>query len=129
MSNLMRSTFIRLALVFGVMFGMIMSPKGLLLSHDANFLAIAEAVRHAELAPQHEEIGHVHDDGDADEQAPGHSHGHNPGDHTHDTAGSIPHFALAMPDVERIWEACPHFFVYFSTIFPLDRPPRPTFVA
>jgi hypothetical protein len=124
-----RNTIIRFVIAFGVMFGMIVSPRGMILSHNATILAFAEAARHAVLMPHGEELGHVHDDGEEDEQAPDHSHGHNAGDHSHDTASSLPYFTLTIPASSHRWEAGLHALIDLNTRFPLDRPPKSIFLA
>ena len=42
-------------------------------------------LRHALLQPQPSRATHVHSDGEVTEQVRGHSHSHNPSDHSHDT--------------------------------------------
>lgn len=85
----------RTAAALLVALAVLFAPAGRSSSHDPLAVATAEAERHAELSAGIEPHGHAHDDGQWDEQAPGHSHGHNAGDHLHDKAGVPPTFALA----------------------------------
>lgn len=98
-------------------------------SHDARALAEAQLKRHAELTIQLSTHGHSHDDGTADERSLGHLHGHNGGDHTHETPSAA---AIAIVDYGSAgndWSAndfVPHFP---RPQFLLDRPPRVSVLA
>jgi hypothetical protein len=65
-------------------------------AHNTAVQAALEAERHATLGlvelVDHDH-GHSHDDADPDERVPGHAHGHDPSDHSHDTG----QYALAAP--------------------------------
>ena len=125
MSNWVNSTAFRLVIAFAMTLGMLSSPIGSSASHNPIALAAAEAARHAELTAQVEAHGHSHDDGEVDEQSPGHSHGHNPADHTHETASTLPEFAHPSPPIGRSWLAWPPAFADLETRFRVERPPRP----
>lgn len=129
MPNWVNSTAFRLLIAFAMGLGMLLSPIGGSVSHNPIALAAAEAARHAELSEQMEAHGHSHDDGEVDERAPGHSHGHNPADHSHETASALPGFAQPLPPIGRRWLASPPSFVDLEFCFRLERPPRPIFLA
>ena len=109
--------------------GMVLSPIGGSTSHNPIALVSAETSRHAELAAQVEENGHADGDGVADEQSPGHDHGHNQADHTHETASAAPDFAQPVNPIDRMWHAHPPSFVDLDIGFRLERPPRPIVIA
>lgn len=129
MPTWVHSAAFRLVIAFAMALGMLLSPVGSSASHNPIALAAAEAARHAELAAQIEAHGHSHDDGEADEQSPVHSHGHNPADHTHETASTLPDFAQPVPPIGRRWLAHPPSAADLETRFRLERPPRPIFIA
>ncbi|MER9557836.1 hypothetical protein [Mesorhizobium sp. M0323] len=109
-----------------MMLGML-RPFGYSASHDPIALAAAAVELHTGLAGQIED--HGHDDGVADEQSPGHFHGHNAADHSHETASTPADFAPTVPQVERSWLNYPPIFVDPGTTFRLERPPRPFLAA
>ncbi|WP_095081633.1 hypothetical protein [Mesorhizobium sophorae] len=125
MPNWVHSAAFRLVVAFAMTLGMLLSPAGSSVSHDPIALVAAEAARHAKLAGQIETHGHVHDDGATEDQGPGHSHGHNPADHSHETANTLLDFAPAVPATGRNWVICPPSFPEPEASSRLDRPPRP----
>ncbi|OYX67809.1 MAG: hypothetical protein B7Y95_22130 [Rhizobiales bacterium 32-66-11] len=129
MSNRVHSIAFRLVIAFAMTIGMLLSPMGSSASHNPVALAAAEAIRHAELVAQVEAHGHTHDDGEANEQSPGHSHGHNPADHSHETASTLPGFAQPVPPIGRRWLAQPPSVADLEACFRLERPPRPILIA
>jgi hypothetical protein len=92
--------------------------------HDPVDLAVAENVRHVALAEEFTEHGHDHDDGTTEEQLPGHMHGHDPADHSHQLA-HLPvasgHSALTL---DRSWLAHMRDLPDLETAFGIDRPPK-----
>ncbi|MER8880911.1 hypothetical protein [Mesorhizobium sp. M0684] len=94
-------------------------------SHDPIALAAAANERHSGAAAQIEDRRHTHDDGVADEQIPGHFHGHDAADHSHETASTPADFAPTVPQFERGWLNYSPTFIDPGTAFPLERPPRP----
>ncbi|MER8977845.1 hypothetical protein [Mesorhizobium sp. M0870] len=129
MPNWIHSAAFRLIVAFAMALGMLLSPMGGSVSHDPIALAAAEADRHAELAGQIEAHGHVHDDGATEEQGSGHSHGHNPADHSHETASTLPDFSPAVPAAGRTWVIYPPSLSDLEASSRLDRPPRPILTA
>jgi hypothetical protein len=129
MPNWVHSATFRLVVAYVMTLGLLLSAIGTSASHNPVAFAAAGAARHAELAGQIEAHGHVHDDGAIDEQSPGHSHGHNPADHSHETASVLPSFAPAVPPVGRNWLIYPPSFANLEASFRLERPPRPIFTA
>lgn len=123
------SASFRLVVAFAMALGVLLSPMGSSASHNPTALAAAEAARHAELAAQIEKHGHSHDDGEADEQTFGHTHGHNPADHTHETASTLPGFAQPSPPIGRSWLVYPPSFDDLEIRFRLERPPRQIVIA
>jgi hypothetical protein len=94
-------------------------------SHDPLDLKQVEAARHMALdADSLDGQDHVHDDGSLEERQRGHSHGHSPADHSHETAG--PAITLIAPDdfeapAWRAHRGARHASVLSSR---LERPPR-----
>lgn len=129
MPNWTRSSAFRLVVAFAMAFGLLLSSAGRSASHDPIALAAAEAVRHAELAVEIADHGHVHDDGSEGEKSPGHSHGHNPTDHSHETPNTLSVVTAPMIPVGSDWHAHPPVFADLGTSFRHERPPRSIFLA
>lgn len=129
MPRWVHSTAFRFVVAFTMALGMVLSPTGRSVSHNPIALAVAEAARHAELAAQVEAHGHAHDDGLAGEQSPGHAHGHNPADHTHESASAALDFAQPVLPIRRMWQAYPPLFANLESGFRLERPPKPIVIA
>lgn len=129
MPNWVHSAAFRFAIALAMTLGMLLSQIGSSASHNPIALAAAEAARHAELAAQVDNHGHSHDDGEVDEQSPFHSHGHNPADHSHETASMLPYLAPIVPPFGRRWLAYQPSFADLGTGLQLERPPRPIFIA
>jgi hypothetical protein len=76
------------------------------------------------VAQETAEHGHSHEDGDDHEQSPGHTHGHDPADHSHQFAffpGNAGHWGLPAP---QFW---PSFLIgplEPKTGSGIDRPPK-----
>lgn len=66
-----------------------LAPPLNIVAHNPAVLAQAEIERHVALVEADNHHGHVHEDGDDQEQRSGHLHGHNAADHSHDTASRI----------------------------------------
>ncbi|VVT12251.1 hypothetical protein [Hoeflea sp. EC-HK425] len=114
----------RFSLAFALTLGMVISAVGASISHLPTDLKAAEQVRHAELAPTTDEHGHSHDDGEFDEQRIGHTHDHNPADHSHETPHLNAHVHLASRELARIdFVAIPESITPGAS-FRLDRPPK-----
>jgi hypothetical protein len=129
MPNWVNSAAFRFVIALSMALGTLLSSIGSTNSHNPIILAAAEAARHAELAAQIDAHGHAHDDGASDEQSPGHAHGHNPADHTHETASAVPGVAQMLFPIGRTWLAHPPSYVDLEARFRLERPPRPIVVA
>ena len=115
----------RLVFVLAMTAGLALSPVGASSSHDPMALLASEAARHAELSAQIAEHGHAHD-GAAEERSSGHSHGHDPADHSHQTLNAAPSAVSIVRLPGRDWQPCPDSFAHRETRFRLDRPPRAT---
>lgn len=129
MSSWAHSAAFRIAIAAVMTLGMLLSAMGGAISHNPAALAANQAARHAELAVQLADHGHVHDDGMDDEQSPGHLHGHNPADHSHETPNTLADLKAPAPPIGRAWHPHPPVFVDPDATFPFERPPRPTFAA
>lgn len=129
MSRWVYSAAFRIVVAFTMALGMLFAPVGSSASHNPIALAAAEEARHAELVAQLDAHDHAHDDGVADEQSPGHSHGHNPADHTHETASAAPNFAQPVFPIGRSWQAHPPSLADIEAGFRLERPPRAIIIA
>jgi hypothetical protein len=129
MPKWVHSSVFRLVIVVTMALGMLLSPIGSSASHNPMALADAEAYGHAELAAQSGAHGHSHDNDVTGEQSPGHAPGHNPADHTHETASVLPCFAQPMLQASRTWVSWPLAFGDLETPFRLERPPRQIVIA
>lgn len=123
------SLAIRTIVAFVVAVGLLLGPLRTLAAHDPISLAVAEAQRHAELATEWQDHGHSHDDGSEDEQSIGHTHGHNPGDHSHETPDEPPSFFAAFPMMRDGWQAVTVKLPAPQASPDFQRPPRSIFVA
>ncbi|MDO8423302.1 MAG: hypothetical protein Q7S99_14190 [Parvibaculum sp.] len=129
MSNWFHSIAFCLVIAFAMTLGTLSSTIAISASHNPITLAAAQAARHAELAVQVEAHGHDHDDGIEDEQNPGHTHGHNQADHTHETASALPTLAQPVRPIGQSWLVPASVFADLDTRFRLERPPRLTIIA
>lgn len=115
----------RFFLAFTLTLGMLTSIVVTSASHLPANVEGAEQVRHAELAHQTDDHGHSHEDSDLEEGRVGHTHDHNPADHSHET----PHLATDRYSIGR--DVAPTQFVDVpKSMIPglfarLERPPRP----
>ncbi len=95
-------------------------------AHDEAAMAQAEKVRHSVLAALSEEHGHSHEDGEPDERVPGHLHGHNPFDHSHETPSVTSGFAVGTPAMFDEWAPSGEGLARTGSPARIDRPPRYT---
>ena len=129
MSNWVNRAVLCCVLAFATAFGSLLPHASHSPSHDPVALAAIEAERHAQLEAEIAEHGHSHDDGEDHERVAGHSHGHNPADHSHETPTTPP---AAVPDglaVASAWVPTRPETVHLATTYRLERPPRPIAVA
>jgi hypothetical protein len=77
----------RFAIALVLAIALVCAPRLNAIAHDPAVLAALEAERHAALgtSDRGNDHGHSHDDADPAERKPGHVHGHDPFDHSHDT--------------------------------------------
>lgn len=111
-----------LALVMAL--GSVASTVRTALSHNPAVLLAIEAERHAALAQEIADHGHSHDDGWQDEQAPGHSHGHDPADHSHDVPSVVAALVQMTPPAWRLWSATVRDAPAVTKIYPFEKPPK-----
>lgn len=129
MSTRIARSVLCIAIALAVTLSLSLSAVFMARSHDARALAEAQLKRHAELTTQLSTHGHVHDDGAEDERNFGHLHGHNSGDHTHETPSAA---AVTMVDYRSAgddWSASDFVPHIPRPHFPLDRPPRISVLA
>lgn len=115
---------IRVLVGIAFLIGLFVSPARYLASHDVLQMTQAEADRHAELAAQFDEHGHTHDDGVADEKRSGHLHGHNPADHSHETAAAPLLTTPLLVGGPKSWLAGRALALDPSYVLSFERPPR-----
>lgn len=125
MSKRPLNVFAILTVMISIALGMLSIPGGHWLSHSPMAVAAAQATRYAQVTTQIEEHGHAHDDGDVDEQSPGHRHGHNPADHSHETPSLPASLAVIFHACVQSWQALSPALPVLETAFRLERPPRP----
>lgn len=111
-----------LALVMAL--GAVASTVRTTLSHNPVILLAIEAERHAALALEIADHGHSHDEGWQDEQVPGHSHGHDPADHSHDVPSVVAALIQMTPPEWRVWSATVRDVSAVTKIYPLEKPPK-----
>lgn len=117
-----------IVIALAVAIAFVLSPVAASPSHNPVASAAMEAERHTELAAEFVGSGHVHENGTEDEQVPGHTHGDDPADHSHETSGSFAASAEHVPPVARAWHLMPSAFAELEDCSRLDRPPRLVFV-
>jgi hypothetical protein len=110
-----------LALVIAL--GAVVSTVRTTLSHNPVVLLAIEAERHAALAQEIADHGHSHDEGLQEEQAPGHSHGHDPADHSHDIPSVVAALVQTTPPAWRVWSATVLDAPAVTKTYPFDKPP------
>ncbi|QIB36495.1 hypothetical protein [Ancylobacter pratisalsi] len=94
------------------------------LSHNPVVLLAIEAERHAALAQEIADHGHSHDEGWQDEQAPGHSHGHDPTDHSHDVPSALSALVQMTPPAWRVWSVAVRDAPAVTKTYPFEKPPK-----
>ena len=95
-------------------------------AHSRTVVAQIEEVRHGVLAPSSDEHGHTHEDGEPAERAPGHLHGHNAFDHSHETPSVISSFDAISLIVPQERNPDLGFSTRNGPPDPIDRPPKNT---
>lgn len=110
---------IALALAFGSL------PRHGALSLPQQLVAFvpAEAERHAQAEAGIVEHGHSHDEAGAHGQSTGHSYGHDPADHSHETPGTSSVVLAVSPMPARAWVLMPPDSAHLDPSYRLDRPP------
>lgn len=129
MSNRVNRAALCLVLAFAMAFGSLLPHARHSPSHDPVALAAAEAERHAQLEVELAEHGHSHDDGEEHERVAGHSHGHNPADHSHDIPTTPPGSTAIPSAFVRTWVPMQPQTAHVGASYRLERPPRPIVIA
>jgi hypothetical protein len=124
MTHLVYSRICRLALAFAMTLSASVAPPVHAASHDPAALALAELERHAELAAENVDHGRSHVDGQPEERRAGHSHEHDPTDHTHEVPVPADWRSYATPEVSRSWSAVAPPSHGHGPSFGIERPPR-----
>ncbi|NGO66540.1 hypothetical protein G6N76_23000 [Rhizobium daejeonense] len=96
-------------------------------AHNPGTLGRVQVERHATLKTQQAGEDHVHDDGSVEERASGHLHGHNPGDHSHETARAAQSFTVIAVSVDSSLRVLSDRFAHEGVAATLERPPKPIF--
>lgn len=94
-------------------------------AHNPGTLGRVQVERHATLKTQQSGEDHVHDDGSVEERVSGHQHGHNPGDHSHETARAAQTFTVIAVSAYNSLHALSDRFVHQGVATTLERPPKP----
>jgi hypothetical protein len=127
MSKSSLMTGFRLIVALAMMIGVVSFLSHTASLHNPEILQAIEQVRHASLADGAVDKDHVHDEGLEEERQPGHVHGHNPADHSHETMGSAVMLAELGCTKVTASRSEPHQNIYGEPFFRLDRPPRHVF--
>lgn len=96
-------------------------------AHNPGTLGRVQVERHATLKIQQAGENHVHDDGSVEERASGHLHGHNSGDHSHETARAAQSFTVIAVSADRSLRVLSDRFADEGVAATLERPPKPIF--
>ena len=108
-----------------VIMGLAFTPGYVLASHCPDPLATAELVRHADLGAETvSDHGHSHEDGDSDERGPGHVHGHDPADHSHQLTFTAPASVPPLQVTGQGWQLPGQSALLGEPDSGLERPPR-----
>ena len=93
--------------------------------HAPTHSAALEDARHAVLADvEASEHGHSHDDGEPYESKPGHAHGHDPADHSHQVAFMVHKADETLLDLDGIQFAIVQDLIKSGIVFGFERPPK-----
>lgn len=107
---------------------MVLFSFGVNATHDPIAFPSVETERHIALASEAGDLGHIHDDDMLDETTgkhiPGHLHGHNPLDHSHETPAYVSQQSLIFTGGGGAWNAKPPLSPDLELSFSIDRPPR-----
>ncbi len=118
------SRIFRLALALAMTLAVLLTPAAQTASHNPAALAHAAAERHAVLAAWPADHGHAHHDGWPAERHAGHTHGHDPADHSHDIPAPVASASGPGPLPAAAWRA-PALRSHDDRLsFGIDRPPR-----
>ena len=96
-------------------------------AHDHDIVAQAEELRHSVLASSSDvpRPGHTHDDGDPHERVPGHLHGHNAFDHSHEAPSIITIVGVVPPAKFQQWNPVVGVSTRNGPPYLIEHPPKP----
>jgi hypothetical protein len=124
MPNLTCSAAFRRVLAVAMTLGLFLSLIGTAVPRNSMALAAAEAMRPAESSAHVPHHGHVHEDDVDGQQSLGHTHGHNPADHSHETPNTMQAAGTFAPAIGGGWHPRLSLFIDLETASWLERPPR-----
>lgn len=124
MRSVRRSSTPRIMLSLVIAVAVLLANLAMLSAHMPNRLSEAEQQRHQQLQIEIAEHGHSHDDGFEDERHPGHHHGHDAADHSHDIPNVLATAAMPVREIVRSWQAGYCQLAIPNDANRLKRPPR-----
>jgi hypothetical protein len=93
-------------------------------AHSGAAVAQAEQISHGMLAASSQKHGHTHEDGEPAEQVPGHLHGHNALDHSHEAPSIISGANVTAPILFQAWNPNSGVSAQARPPDPIERPPK-----
>lgn len=118
------SVVIRITITGALMLGLLLSPISEPANHEPLWLPGIASAAPAEPMQHADNHIHAHDDGDLDRTEVGHSHDHNPADHSHEKASSPPNLGPVLVLGGQNWQTQLTGLTDPATRVRLDRPPR-----
>lgn len=104
----------------------VLSPPAVMPSPHGPAASVDGEYRHlAKVTKDHHGHGHDHETGSPKEHSPGHTHGHNATDHSHEPPSAFTQPLAIAFHPAREWSLSPFAELDRRSISQLDRPPRP----
>lgn len=119
MSGQLSRSVLCLAIAFAMAFGSLLPHATYLPSRDQLFLATERLAQFEDEIAEH---GHSHDEVTDREQ--GHTHGHNPADHSHETPTAPPGDGPALQTLLPAWITVAPQAAHIGASYRLERPPK-----
>lgn len=124
MSKWAVTTVFHLVIVAAITLTMVLSPISNSVLHLPSKISVAQISHHVQSGEQIEVHDHTYGNDEAEEHLPGHTHGHDPTDHSHETPSLQPQRVLSSRPKVRNWVAVALVFAEPGTSYRLKRPPR-----
>ncbi len=124
MRSMRRSSTPRIMLSLVIAMAVLLANVAMLSAHMPNRLSEAEQQRHQQLQIEIAEHGHSHDHGLEDERHPGHHHGHDAADHSHDIPNVLAIAVMPQRAIIRSWQPVYHQLAIPNDAYRHKRPPR-----